>query len=1038
MSALRRILAAAVFVGAVAAPARAQDSVVVAVAADVGGRTGELITVPVTVDLAAAPGRLLGGYRLTLAFDQTRLQFYGVTSTGFATPLVATDSAYAFGRVRLTAVMPAGAAGLVELFEVRFAVLDDAAPSTITIELIDLNAAGGSATPFEDLLPIARVVNGTFCRSVGRWGDLDHDGRANSRDALMALSTVVGLPLSDTLATAALGDVDDDGAVSSRDALIILSYAVGLPVPGFRVLLTATGACGTAATTLVIAPGAIELQVGQLATVLVQATDRLGRVVPASPLTWLSSDPGIAAFDGGNGAIEGRGAGTATLTAQLGPGVQAQLTVTVLGRRSTWYVDVRRARNSPTRTGSVAHPFEFIGDALDEAGEGDTVRVAGGVYEEVVSRYTSVNVLGDSLDRPVIDPRGAPYWSGGQALQVGSGSGSVELAHLVVRAGGIYIESREQFLHNLAIENPGSYSGIETYNQAGYDGGGGELQATPSALQLTGGRTVIENVLIQRATYRGMEIQYPDTAVIRNNVVVGDSTRETCSVYAGSGGGIMVDGGRAVQIQDNTVTGMRCAGIGAFARGGWARIDRNRVSRIGSVGIAAAGPDVRTSGNHVRDVGADSGYYYYYSVYGIWASDSDGPQDTLRSYADTVLDVEGIYAFGLYADSAVNAAVDLFRADSIGMNPSAYEGTGLEVRSGWFTMTNSRVRETRSYGFRSTTPRRAIGLRDNEYRGIGGTAVSVTVYCECSTGVDSVTSVGDTIDVVGYTGMTIESTGRVMIDSASVDSAAGYGIAVSYGTDARVSRSSITNAATGLYSYGTQALRLLGNMLSGDTLGINYYSYNASDTAWVTGTTVTGGGTGILLNGRLFLDSSVVASNSVDGAVSAGKLRVTRSRFQGNGQGIVAQLYSDTTSIANSNFIGNALRALVNQSGITADADSNYWNDSRGPACAGSAIGCDSLSVGDSIDGSVTFAPHDSAMVITPAPRRTLAAAAPRISAAQVDRVRRRAGAPAAARPSQPDRGPAPVSAPRPARSPRQFPAPWRKGRPAATVPQRP
>ncbi len=279
---------------AVARPAHAADSVVVQVAGQLAARAGHTITVPVTVDMRGAPGRTLGGYTLTFSFDTAAFYYYGDSAGNFAAPLVNTDSS-GKGQVRFTAILPAGATGLITLFTVQLYVKVDTLVSPITITPTQLTAASGSTIPFEDLLPITKVVNGTFCKALGTWGDVDGDGQENSRDALAALSEVVGLPLDTTLMTPVLADVDGDGKVTSRDALIILSYAVGLPVSGYRLGQVAAGACGTGnATALAILPDSLELSVGQTVPVLVRATDATGRVVSIPSLTWTRSDASVA------------------------------------------------------------------------------------------------------------------------------------------------------------------------------------------------------------------------------------------------------------------------------------------------------------------------------------------------------------------------------------------------------------------------------------------------------------------------------------------------------------------------------------------------------------------------------------------------------------------------------------------------------------------------------------------------------------------------------------------------------------------------
>jgi hypothetical protein len=80
------------------------------------------------------------------------------------------------------------------------------------------------------------------CLAVGIWGDVDDDGRVNSRDALIALSNAVGLPTPGY--PVSRGDVDADGVVGSRDALAMLSASIGYPPAyGFRTGKGAVTAC---------------------------------------------------------------------------------------------------------------------------------------------------------------------------------------------------------------------------------------------------------------------------------------------------------------------------------------------------------------------------------------------------------------------------------------------------------------------------------------------------------------------------------------------------------------------------------------------------------------------------------------------------------------------------------------------------------------------------------------------------------------------------------------------------------------------------
>jgi Dockerin type I domain/WD40-like Beta Propeller Repeat len=79
---------------------------------------------------------------------------------------------------------------------------------------------------------------GQACHATDMWGDVDANGRVDSRDALITLSAAVGLPVSGF--NLGMGDVDGDGLTNSRDALMMLSFAIGIS-PGVSVTLNRTG-----------------------------------------------------------------------------------------------------------------------------------------------------------------------------------------------------------------------------------------------------------------------------------------------------------------------------------------------------------------------------------------------------------------------------------------------------------------------------------------------------------------------------------------------------------------------------------------------------------------------------------------------------------------------------------------------------------------------------------------------------------------------------------------------------------------------------
>jgi hypothetical protein len=381
--------------------------------------------------MSASGGALLGSYTARLTWNPVVLAFSHYVSGGaqdslaqgnFPPPSMNRDSA-SYGVLKFSAAAPSGVGGLVTIAQFSFYTGYDTLPSPVTLSFSEMSAAG----TFTNLLPILTVQGALFCRSRGQWGDLDGDGASNSRDALIILSKVVGLPVDSTLADTALADVDADGRATSRDALVILSYAVGMPITGHRVLLPVPSSCGTgSARSVTIQPGAIELVVGQTFRLMPQATDSAGRAVALPPVTWRSSDYTVAGIST-EGVVTPRAPGTATMTAELGPGVSATAVVTVLARRPNWYVDVA-ATGRPVQVGSAALPFESPLQAFPVVAEGDTIRVAPGTYfwpnDDGELRRGAViqgGTPGDTTTRPVFrgpDNYTALWLRGGQRVEI--------------------------------------------------------------------------------------------------------------------------------------------------------------------------------------------------------------------------------------------------------------------------------------------------------------------------------------------------------------------------------------------------------------------------------------------------------------------------------------------------------------------------------------------------------------------------------------------------------------------------------------------
>ena len=211
-----------------------QDTVLVAV-------PGTEFEVPVQGQDSYSYGSV-GAFTLRVYFDPSKLTFVSARSTcanagmyPLNTPTVSTSyvelsasgctSGYLYGAVH-------------DVVAVRFSLAAGAVDGTVLyVRPVGINDGLGSVRTMDAVGEVADV-----CVAGGRWGDVDADWLVNSRDALIALSHAVGLPV--TGFDLAKGDVDQDGLVSSRDALGMLSASIGLPAAsGFRTGKAIVGRC---------------------------------------------------------------------------------------------------------------------------------------------------------------------------------------------------------------------------------------------------------------------------------------------------------------------------------------------------------------------------------------------------------------------------------------------------------------------------------------------------------------------------------------------------------------------------------------------------------------------------------------------------------------------------------------------------------------------------------------------------------------------------------------------------------------------------
>jgi len=360
----------------------------------------QALDVPVVVDMTAHPA-LLGAFAMRLTWNPAVLQYQAAMPGNFGAVTAGVDSV-AQGILLLAGANPAGVGGgPVTVAVGRFVPLV-ADTTTLGLAVSQLFAAG----TFASLLPALTTSPAFFCPAFGRYGDVDGDGNANSRDALIALSNAVGLNVSQF--NVALGDVDADGNTNARDALIILSAAVGIDVSGYRVLAVSGGACSSGApVTLAVAPGVTgDLLPGQQVQFEARATDVGGVLQPVTNVAWLTTDPAVMGILA-NGLAVARDTGTVDVIAVRDGRDTAFATVRVVARRTLHVVDATAA-GATNRLGTPLLPYATVAEATGFLQDGDTIQVRVGRYTDMAFIERAVVIRGDTL------PNGTrPLFTGG-------------------------------------------------------------------------------------------------------------------------------------------------------------------------------------------------------------------------------------------------------------------------------------------------------------------------------------------------------------------------------------------------------------------------------------------------------------------------------------------------------------------------------------------------------------------------------------------------------------------------------------------------
>lgn len=217
--------------GLAAPPLQAQSGYYLQLSFDLGGDSVVAVAEGQTFDLVLINydprGYGLDSFALRVPFDASKLDFVGATKLcpDLAAPL---NTVLGSGYVDLSTASCNGYYYFQQIARLTFRLKAGVTNGTMigfsADTLIDNGALDRTADFRGDLAEV--------CHASAVWGDVDGNLAVNSRDALVALSSAVGLPTPGF--DLSRGDVDEDGAVTSRDAMAMLLVSIGLPAYGFR------------------------------------------------------------------------------------------------------------------------------------------------------------------------------------------------------------------------------------------------------------------------------------------------------------------------------------------------------------------------------------------------------------------------------------------------------------------------------------------------------------------------------------------------------------------------------------------------------------------------------------------------------------------------------------------------------------------------------------------------------------------------------------------------------------------------------------
>jgi hypothetical protein len=215
-------------------------------------------------------------------------------------------------------------------------------------QVVRMRFAPTKAMTYTSNVPFITNANGTtgVVTATGTWprGDVNHDGKVNSADAILILRYAAGVSLPAGITHNSTWDLNGDGKTDSGDAVIALRLAVGLPAAAATSVSTRLPAQSTPVTVSLGAPRRVSVSTWLVPVVVspeqgvcagdVTITYDLWRVRSASGETRTSTGNFLLVQNPQYGKLKVSLAGSKPLTGTSG---QALLNLRVVSRYASWW-----------------------------------------------------------------------------------------------------------------------------------------------------------------------------------------------------------------------------------------------------------------------------------------------------------------------------------------------------------------------------------------------------------------------------------------------------------------------------------------------------------------------------------------------------------------------------------------------------------------------------------------------------------------------------------------------------------------------------